>query len=358
VIQRAARVLAQARNPIAITRMIGKDPATVPHLVCLAETLNLPIFDGGATHMNFPYSHRLHQPGRAEPHIEQVDVILTLESDWPWAPGQHEPHPDATVISVGPDPLFSRYPLRSFQSDISLAGSAALTLQSLVEAVRGESLDMARIHERGLAWEAAHAKAGAALQAQAETGRTKRPLDKAWVSACVEQVRNDSTIIINELGLDVSQFRFERPGTYFGAPAPGILGWGLGAALGAKLAAPDKTVIACIGDGSYMFGAPTAAHWVARCLQLPVLFIVWNNARWNAVASATRGLYPDGWTAHLNSYPFSDLSPSMDWELVCQAAGGYGERIEDPAEVPAALARALRVVQQEQRQALLNMVAA
>ena len=85
-IQRAARALVQARNPIAITRSVGKDPATVPHLVCLAETLNLPIFDGGATHMNFPYSHRLHQPGRAEPHIEQADVILTLESDWPWAP--------------------------------------------------------------------------------------------------------------------------------------------------------------------------------------------------------------------------------------------------------------------------------
>jgi acetolactate synthase-1/2/3 large subunit len=248
--------------------------------------------------------------------------------------------------------------LRSFQSDISLAGSAALTLQALAEAVRGESLDAARIHERGLTWEVARAKARAALQAQAETGRTKRPLDKAWVSACVEQVRNDSTIIINELGLDVSQFGFECPGTYFGAPAPGILGWGLGAALGAKLAAPDKTVIACIGDGSYMFGAPTAAHWVARRLQLPVLFIVWNNARWNAVASATRGLYPEGWTAHLNSYPFSDLSPSLDWELVCQAAGGYGERVEDPEEVPAALERALRVVQQEQRQALLNMVSA
>ena len=173
-IQGAARVLAQARNPLAITRMIGKDPATVPHLVCLAETLNLPIFDGGATHMNFPSIHRLHQPGRAEPHIEQADVILTLESDWPWAPGRHEPHPDATVISIGPDPLFSRYPLRSFQSDISLAGSAALTLQALAEAVRGESLDAARIHERGLAWETAHAKARAALQAPAKAGCAKQ----------------------------------------------------------------------------------------------------------------------------------------------------------------------------------------
>src|SRR5262249_62292356 len=120
-----------------------------PPLLSLAGPLTLPIFDGGATHMNSPYSHRLHQPGRAEPHIAQADVILTLDSDWPWAPGRREPHPSATVISVGPDPLFSRYPLRSFQTDISLAGSAALTLQALVEAVRGESLDAVRIHERG-----------------------------------------------------------------------------------------------------------------------------------------------------------------------------------------------------------------
>jgi acetolactate synthase-1/2/3 large subunit len=185
-----------------------------------------------------------------------------------------------------------------------------------------------------------------------------QPLDKAWVSACVEQVRTDHTLIINELGLDVSQFGFEHPGTYFGTPAPGVLGWGLGAALGAKLASPDKTVIACIGDGSYMFGSPTAAHWVARSMGLPILFIIWNNAKWNAVATATHGLYPDGWTTRLPAYPFSDLSPSMDWELVCQAAGGYGERVEDPAQVPAALQRALHAVQYEKRQALLNMVAA
>src|SRR5262249_42519361 len=197
--------------------------------------------DSGATHVNFPYSHRLYQPGRAELYLQHADVILTLDSDWPWAPSCREPHPDATVISIGPDPLFSRYPLRSFQSDISLTGSAALTLRALVEAVRGEALDAARIRERGLSWAASHTQARAALQVQAETGRTQRPLDKAWVSACVEQMRDDSTLIINELGLDVSQFVFERPGTYFGPLAPGILGWGLGAALGAKLAAPDKT---------------------------------------------------------------------------------------------------------------------
>jgi acetolactate synthase-1/2/3 large subunit len=88
--------------------------ASVPHLVDLAERFNLSIFDGRASYMNFPHHHRLHQPILPGSHLQKADVILTLESDWPWAPGASEPHPDATVISVGSDALFSRYPLRSF----------------------------------------------------------------------------------------------------------------------------------------------------------------------------------------------------------------------------------------------------
>ena len=95
-----------------------------------------------------------------------------------------------------------------FQKSLGIAPNMLTRrLQALVEAVRGESLDAARIHARGLAWEAAHAQTRAALQVQAETGRRQRPLEKAWVSACVDQVRNDSTLIINELGLEQDDAR-------------------------------------------------------------------------------------------------------------------------------------------------------
>ena len=49
---------------------------------------------------------------------------------------------------------------------------------------------------------------------------------------------------------------------FFAAPPSGGLGWGLGAALGAKLASPDRDVICCVGDGAYIFGSPTASHFV------------------------------------------------------------------------------------------------
>jgi acetolactate synthase-1/2/3 large subunit len=163
---------------------------------------------------------------------------------------------------------------------------------------------------------------------------------------------------VSELGLDFSQMEFTQPNQYYGVSTAGVLGWGVGAGLGAKLAMPDRTVIACIGDGSYMFGVPEAGHWVSRKMNLPVLYVVWNNSRWNAVASATRGVYPDGWQERTSHKPFSDLSPSLDFDMIVQAAGGYGERVDDPAEVPAAIERALHAVRVEKRQALLNIVGA
>ena len=177
-----------------------------------------------------------------------------------------------------------------------------------------------------------------------------------WVSRCVGELIDDRTIVVNEYDLDATQACFRTPGSYFGSPQSGGLGWGVGAALGAKLAAPDHTVICCVGDGSYMFGAPTAAHFVSRAHGLPVLYVVFNNRAWNAVKRAVTGLAPEGWTAKTGSMPLSDLEPSPDYEMVCQASGGHGERVEDPAELPAALQRALHAVRVEKRQALLNVI--
>jgi acetolactate synthase-1/2/3 large subunit len=178
----------------------------------------------------------------------------------------------------------------------------------------------------------------------------------AWISRCVGDLVDDRTIVINEYDLDPTQARFTVPGSYFASPPSGGLGWGLGAALGAKLAAPDKTVICCVGDGSYIFGAPTAAHFVSRAHGLPVLFVVFNNRAWNAVKRAVQSHAPDGWAVRTGAMPLTELEPSPDYELVCRASGGHGERVEDPARLPEALERALRIVKDEKRQALLNVI--
>ena len=87
-----------------------------------------------------------------------------------------------------------------------------------------------------------------------------------------------------------------------------------------------------------------------------MLTIVWNNGIWNAVQSATRTTYSDGYAVRANNFAITTLSQSFRYDLICQAAGGYGELVENPEEIPAAIERALNVVRGEKRQALLNVI--
>ncbi|RWE29415.1 MAG: hypothetical protein EOS78_30075, partial [Mesorhizobium sp.] len=136
------------------------------------------------------------------------------------------------------------------------------------------------------------------------------------------------------------------------------LGWALGAALGIKLTAPERRVISLVGDGAYMFGNPTPAHFVSRANQLPTLTIIMNNSMWAAVRRATLSVYPDSETRLNRNAVFTYLEPSPEYEKIVEASGGYGERVEQAKDLPAALRRALHAVEQEGRQAVLNVLVA
>jgi acetolactate synthase-1/2/3 large subunit len=115
-------------------------------------------------------------------------------------------------------------------------------------------------------------------------------------------------------------------------------------------------VIAVVGDGAYLFSNPAAVHHAATLHELPVLFVVMNNAMWNAVRHFTVAMYPQGRTAKRNTSPFTRLDRLPAFEEICRAAGGYGERVDDPAVLPDAIERAMAVVTTEKRQALLNVM--
>lgn len=355
-VTKAARILAAARNPVAIVKAVGRDPEAVRPLVALAEALGMPVFDHWHTYVNFPQNHPLHAGYDPAPYLDAADAVVVIESDVPWFPKLKAPRPEAPVIQIGQDPLLSRYPIRGFPVDVALAGTPRLTLATLAEAVKAAGVDARAVSSRRAGWEAEHQRLRATWEAAARAVRADRPIDMVWLSRCLGNVLDTETLVVNEYDLDPAQTSFTVPGTFFGSPAASGLGWGLGAALGAKLAAPDKTVICAVGDGAYIFGCPTAAHFVARAYGLPVLFVIFNNRAWNAVKRATQSHAPDGWAVRTGSMALSELDPAPDYELVCQASGGYGERVEDPAELPKALARALRVVREEKRQALLNVI--
>jgi acetolactate synthase-1/2/3 large subunit len=356
-IQEAADLLAKAEFPLVITSSIGRSPAAVQLLIDLAEALGPGVVPFCAEFMNFPVDHACHLGFMPGPYFDKADVILVIDCDVPWFPKMFKPKDSTVVIQAGIDPLYSRYPIRSFPSDLTLQGDPTLVLSQLTEVIKNDSnLDRDKIKQRKEELGAIHDGVRKEWQDMALKTAQDAPLDPNWISHQLNAVLGEDTLVVNEYHNAVPEQCQHFPGNYFGPPHVGYLGWGLGAALGAKLALPEKTVIATVGDGSYMFSVPSACHSVSKFYELPILTIVYNNRCWNAVKRVTKLIYPDGTAVKENEFPLSDLGPTADYEKICEAFGGYGEKVETPDQVGPALERALHAVKHEKRQALLNMV--
>jgi acetolactate synthase-1/2/3 large subunit len=351
----AARLLAAAQNPLIVTADAGRDLAAVPALADFAEHFAIPVVEHRQRHLSLPADHPCHLGYNPAAMLDGADVILVVDCDVPWIPSRKAPRPECRIIQIGVDPLFSRYPIRGFAADVAITGATRLVLPALAEALKplADKTGIAARRQR-LAAEREAVQAG--WRKLRDEAKTMRPLNPVWVSACLAEACDPESIIVNEYTLLPEHCPSTRPGSFFGSSPAAGLGWGAGAALGAKLAEPDRQVIAVLGDGSYLFANPVAVHHASTMHRLPVLFIVVNNAMWGAVRRATLGMYPQGEAARSNRPPFIDLDELPAFEQVCAAAGGYGERVEEPAELPAALGRALHAVTVEKRQALLNVI--
>ena len=357
-VKEVAKRIAKATNPLIITSGAGRDPQVVEALVAFAESFAIPVVVGmGNTHLNFPTSHPLHLGFAPNLYLTEADVVLVIDTDVPWLPTVVSPKETACIIQLGHEPLYSRYPIRGHAADIALVAQPTATLRLLTEEMQPyQEQATQKIANRFETVRAEHKKQREAWGAEAEAVKEDKPIDPTWLSACINQILDGETILINEYDLVPTQVDLTLPGSFFGpSPAAG-LGWGIGAALGAKLAAPEKTVIATVGDGSYLFNVPTSCHFVSQAYNLPILVVVFNNRCWGAVRGAAASVHPEGWAVKTNHFPLSELSPAPAYEVICQANGGYGERVEESGEVLPALKRALHAVKEEGRQAVLNVI--
>jgi acetolactate synthase-1/2/3 large subunit len=352
-LEEAAKLLAKAKHPLLITGNGGRTAESANAIEQLAQQLAVPVVHYRPRYLALSTEHPMHCGWDPHALLKEADLVLVVECDVPWIPKEGGPKPDARVIHIGADPLFARYPLRGFRADLSLAGAVGPTLQALWRSAQKQAVSVKPIEER----RKSVTQMSAEIRSKARAGVEPMPaaISGKWLSACVNKLLDDETILVNEYPAVLEELTFRSGGRYFGSASAGGLGWGLGASLGAKLAAPDKTVICMLGDGAYMFGNPTAGHFVSEAMHLPVLFIIANNARWAAVHRSTLSVYPKGEAAAMTEPPFATLEPSPRFEHVIQASGGHGERVSDPKELLPALARALKVVKEEKRQALVNV---
>ena len=355
-IDRAAAVIADAEFPVIVTSTLGREPVNVGLLAELADKWAIPVIQASARDLNIPSDHPMNMGFRADELLHRADAILVMESEVPWSPKRTMVNPDATQIHIARDPLFSRYPYRGFPMDISVSGSPSVALQMLLDslAATGKSGNPGIVN-RHTEVTGIHNENAAEREQFLENAATMRPIHPAWVAACLNQVKQPDTIIVDEMGVPMDYLELTEPRSYISSSVAGGLGMGLGASLGAKLAAPDRNVVLLVGDGAYMFGSPTPAHFAAVADGIPTLTVVLNNSRWHAVHASTVAMYPEGRAAKSKQMPLVELAPSPQFDQIMQACGGYGEKVEDPAELAAAMERGLDAVARGVP-ALLNVI--
>ena len=340
---RAAELLASAEHPVIFAQRGAGDAHAFAVLGELAEEWGIPVCQYWATQLAVPTDHPMAAGPDPRPLLEAADVILVIAALAPWAPNDREPREDAEIIHLGPDPLQSRQAARNFRCDIGLTGDIAPTILALREAL-DERLSgrRARNSKRAEAVARINAADREKRFARAKAGRNAQALSKAWVShALAEMVDGTGAAIFNELGLQLPYMRLDHAKAWFDGPLSGGLGWGFPAALGFKLAEPERPVIAAMGDGSYIFANPTACHQIAEAHGLSIVVIVMNNSEWAAVRHSVTGMYPDGYAARGNSMPLTSLEPSPDFVRVAQASRAWARKVATAGELETAFTEAL-----------------
>ena len=353
----AAALLAGAENPLIITNWAGRNPRVWGPLGDLAERYAIPVVQYRNRYMSLPTDHPMNLGYDLNPLLGQADVILVVDVAVPWLPATDKVREDAKVIHMGADPLHSYVPLRGHPCDIALACGTDVGLTALDEAMSAhEGRGKASIDKRRKTLTEMWRKQRDGWAKRLDDVRDNKPLHPVWITHCINQIKGDDTIVVKESALASTHIDISQPGTLLNAGAASGLGHGLGVALGAKLAARDRLVIGTHGDGSYMFGNPIASHYVGAEQKLPILTVIFNNQRWQAVRRATVGLNPEGYAAQSAHQPITMLDSVDKYEKAVEVADGYGQRVEDPADLMPALERGLKAVEVEKRQAVVNVI--
>jgi acetolactate synthase-1/2/3 large subunit len=135
----------------------------------------------------------------------------------------------------------------------------------------------------------------------------------------------------------------------------GSLGWSGGAAIGAKLAFPGKTVVALSGDGSYMLSIPSTVYWMARRYRTPFLQVIYNNGGWKSPKLSALSIHPQGYASRSQELGVRFDNPPDYVGIAAAAGGAFGRAVKDPQEIDQALEEAMHAVRVQGIPAILDV---
>ncbi|KAF9265237.1 thiamine diphosphate-binding protein [Marasmius fiardii PR-910] len=423
-IENIAEALVTAKHPFIITSHLGRNVHAVAPLLALSGLLAIPIFVTCPSALNVPFSHpyfigiTYHNPGGSsetfKAYLHKADVVVVIDCDLPWVPLFYVPKEDTRIFILDAgDPL----KVSIGNSDITLhpgiellcKADAETALEQVMDAVHkrlnessvSEKVDQV-VKTRGQELKEEHEKWVARLDAAEKVSGGEAALPSSitvpHIMSALRSVTNKpdaplKTIFFNEsisnFGFVWEHSRSEAPGSAF-TSGGSSLGYALAASAGAYIGeqvlakAQGKSTpkhdlfVAVVGDGSYMFGVPSSAFWVARRYQTPFLTIILNNGGWKSPKFSMLGVHPEGHGSRSLSgeqlgvgFRFNDEEDPDYGQIAVAATSGWawGKRVGTRArssegvklekafeELRDTLEEAVKVVVVEKRCAVVDVV--
>ena len=375
----AADRLVAARFPVIITEFLGRRPGATASLCRLAELLGAPLVDLSAEYSgrpSVPSAHPLDMSGARQEVLSEADVVLALDvSNLLGALGVTDRstrevrllNEHARLISISLEDYAARSWAHTFQSllpvDLPIAADAALALPSLVVAVEGRlqrDRDAALRRARAERIGARHATLAAEWQAAVRLEHASKPLAPSVLASLVwDAIKDEDWVLANGTGKGWARRLWDwQPERVCGGSGGAGLGYGLPAALGVTLAHRNsgKVCVNLQADGDLLYvvsGLYTAAHH-----RLPLLTIMFNNRTYGNDEEHQEAV------AKTRNRPVENKvvgiridEPAPDFARIAHGFGVHAEGPIDTADaVGPALERALRVVKEEGRPALVDVI--
>ena len=354
-VERAARLLAKGKNPFMIVGDRIAQSGAVQEAVKVAEILGAPVADIAArsSEVNFPTGHpyweliTVNSPATQKT-LSEHDIILAvgcnLFSQFLYMPLLLTGKTKIVHLDVSAWEIEKNFPV-----EVGIWGDIKKGLEDLYLALERLMSEAER--------EAANLRASSLMEAKTRREEVlseqtrgvweQTPIHPMRLFREMKEVLSPDTIIVSEAVSSTNHLlkamAFNEPGSFFSL-AGGALGWGIGGALGVKLARPDRHVVGILGDGAAMYGIQ--GLWTAAYYDVPVIYVICNNRSYQILKQFLNNYYYPilGLKDRKSEYIGMNFSKQpVDFAGVAEALGVEGFRVEEPDEFRPSLEKALNL---------------